>query len=101
MGSGFPQCPKLTRGHASIAAEVAGEGTLITPASLERDVGERFVRLAQQARGLVEAELVQQLQWAHLKKALHTLLELINAQPGLCGNFFDAEAFSKACLHQP
>ncbi len=88
------------RGHAGVAAEVAGEGALITPAGLEGDIAEGKFALVEEADGFVEADLVQKLQWAHLEESLNALFELIDRKSCVGGEIFDPQAFSIALAHE-
>ena len=93
------QSPKLPRCHACVAAEVAGEGALITPAGFDGDVGQGEVGFAEEAGGFIEAEFVQELQRAHLKQALHALLKLIDTEACFFGDVLDAQTCGEVLLH--
>ena len=58
------------------------EGALIAPARLEGDVAERQIRFAEEPGRLVEADLVEELERAHLEETSHPLLELVDAESG-------------------
>jgi len=78
---------------------MAGEGALIAPTGLQGDLAEGQVGLAKEAGGLVESQLVEELEGAHEKKAPHALLELVDAEVGASRKILDAEAFREMKSH--